>query len=189
MSPDRISKILFITYPDPGQSDIVLAITTALLTRLREPEETKLQVHIASWPELGSRVQELVNRLNSSAVSSPTLPRFHPIPTPITSEVGLRNYACITHPPGALGAVHGFKLAAGFLLGYSASDYIRTVNDCLTIIEEVKPCVVIVDPNFYPAVDAAELGGVKTVVLWANCVRDVVAHVQGLWRLTCIFGV
>lgn len=159
--------ILFLTSPEHGQSNVVLAVAEEFLHR------GEFEVHIASFKELSARVQAI----NDKAECAQDI-QFHPIAGPSLSEIVPRTTADIRHRPGLAGTHDACNIINISVLGWTPDEYILSYRSCLEILGDVRPVVVVADPLLHLGLDAARSVDSRIVILWPVPLKDVVATVQ-----------
>lgn len=181
-----MKTILFLANSEHGQTNIILALTHELILH---PD---IDIHIASFPALERRVNKLLhdnapryNAHNVASVSSRV--HFHPIRGPSNTDVFLRTgKRGAFHPPGATGAVLGFKSLIEDIWGWNEEEYVDVYNSCLEIVKDVKPDLVVVDFFFLQGRDAAHNMGHTAVLMNTTSLSHIVLglqkHSSPLWK-------
>ncbi|KGO71298.1 Major facilitator superfamily domain, general substrate transporter [Penicillium italicum] len=166
MSPPK-QRILFLTSPEHGQSNVALAVAEEFLHR------GEFEVHIASFKELSARVQAI----NDKAEYDKAI-HFHPIAGPSMSEIVTRTIPDICHRPGLAGTQDACKIINISVLGWKPDEYILSYWSCLGILRDVRPVVVVADPLLHLGLDAARSIDSRIVILWPVPLKDIVITVQ-----------
>ena len=182
----NMKTILFLANSEHGQTNIILALTHELILH---PD---IDIHIASFPALERRVHKLLhdnapryNAHNVASVSSRV--HFHPIRGPSNTEVFLRTgKRGAFHPPGATGAVLGFKSLIEDIWGWNEEEYVDVYNSCLETVKDVRPDLVVVDFFFLQGRDAAHNMGHTAVLMNTTSLSHIVLglqkHSSPLWK-------
>lgn len=165
-------NILMMTNSEYGQFNVHLAVAHELLLRL------DYVVHIASFPFLESKVEDLNHNVGKDATRPSGKAIFHTIDGPSLMQVGLQ----CTELTGILTRKKGYGVHAAVdtyknelpvvFTAWSPSDYLKIYDSCMRVIEEVKPDIIVLDWLFFPAVDACNVSKVKYCVLSPNSVLE-----------------
>ncbi|KAJ5766577.1 uncharacterized protein N7511_004193 [Penicillium nucicola] len=170
-----MQNILFITCPEHGQSNVILAVAEEFLQR------GEYEVHIASFQPLAARVRAINDQAEHDQVA-----HFHTIAGTSMSELVARSTPDICHKPGLAGTLDGCKKINASVLAWTPEEYLQSYRSCLEILKVVQPVVVIVDPLLHLGLDAARNAKMKIVVLWPVLLKDVVIMIQPklsiLWK-------
>ena len=159
-TPTKPSKrVLFLTNSEYGQAQTQLSVAYELLSH---PD---IEVHVASFEELGPRIPAL-NQLFHSQISRSTAGlsqrdkqiHFHLIDHPSLAKVLLSKNATtisyMSHPPGFWGALTSYPKSVIFLLGWEPEEYVAIARRCEDLIGEIGPDAVVVDSLFSQGTDA-----------------------------------
>ncbi|KAH8654648.1 hypothetical protein BGZ60DRAFT_331638, partial [Tricladium varicosporioides] len=165
--------ILFITCSDYGQANVMLSVASELL-------RSSFAVHIASTATLAPRVEQL----------SPHA-RFHLLPGDSMFESYLavgHGVEGIIHQPGIRGAVSSFTNVDRMMQHWMDGQYLALYENCVALLKDLAPNVVIVDPVCAPQIDACRSGmhKHKLVILSPMGLKDLLVPVQSwagvLWK-------
>ncbi|KAE8149115.1 hypothetical protein BDV25DRAFT_130633 [Aspergillus avenaceus] len=183
------TTILFLTYSELGQATIMLAVAHEFLLR------PSYDVHIGSFPSLEPTVSEANARAVSlaSASKSATFHRINGlsfIDTPISTRLSLDPFKI--HTSGFQGALNSYE--AIFHMSYpwtwTDPEYKTMVHDCATIIQKLRPHLVVLDPFFSQAVDACRMLEQRYVGLSPNTFKEHVVQpwLEDLWKHPAAFS-
>ncbi|WVQ81036.1 hypothetical protein IAT38_003143 [Cryptococcus sp. DSM 104549] len=195
-------KVLFLTLPEFGQANCQLATISAL----QEAHGDAIDIHLASFAVLGSRV--------------PTGVTFHPLVGTDTlssldasappgktgkSELGTKTmsvkgqqltrdggavvaYDKICHPPGIIGTYQVFQRLTPLMYPCSPEEYVASAQSAELVIAELKPDLTVLDCLFEAGHDAVIKQGVRFVRLSPNTVKEMAMQKQGLgvFRWPCL---
>jgi hypothetical protein len=174
MTPPTQS-IIFLTSPEHGQSNVILAVAEEFLQR------GEYEVHIASFQPLAARIQAINEQADYDQVA-----RFHIITGTCMSELVARKTSDICHKPGVGGTLDGCEKINMSVLAWTPAEYLESYRSCLEILKTVQPVVVVVDPLLHFGLDAVRSAQMKIVVLWPVPLKDVVIMIQPkfgiLWK-------
>lgn len=184
LSPYPKKTILHLTNSEYGQAQVHLAVAYAL-----SHSSSPFSIHIASFPALRPRLSDFGTTLSSLGPNGPL--HFHTLPGPSMSTTFFApsNVPLTMIPPGTHGVRHA--LAAGrqlHTLGAAPSgpEWMVLVEGALDVIKEVKPNLVLMDPLFYPGIDACKLLGQRFIELVPIAVGPCIAFNQpwgrGWWK-------
>jgi hypothetical protein len=171
-------RILFFTNSDYGQANVVLATAYSILQTAPEAE-----LHIASFRALESAVKKV-----SKAIT------FHPIDgisqfeACYRPEVGVQEAYDLT--PGVVNSARNILVIPGIMLPWSPDEYMSIYHDCVRILTQVKPDMVVVDPLFSPALTLCQERKIKEALNWIvlapNTIKDFAIPLQPrlamLWK-------
>ncbi|KAK1979027.1 diacylglycerol O-acyltransferase [Colletotrichum cereale] len=174
--------VLFICNSELGQAQIVLAVAATLL------REEKLRVHVASFPALKSRISQIndvFGQFNSIS--------FHALNGPSMTQGYFENFEDVSnmcHPCGIQGASHSYKMFPKIVAMYKDDQYRQVVESCRTCIRETRPGLVIVDAQFWAALDVCRNGSTPYFVITPSGLWGVIASIQPrgaiLWKYPVI---
>jgi UDP:flavonoid glycosyltransferase YjiC (YdhE family) len=136
--------VLFLTYPEYGQANTILALCAELLTH----NDTEL--HVSSFSKIQKRVERLQNRSENSSLSTIT---FHPLHGVPTYEDAVLTRLGRVHPPSSHDASI-YRQLDELINPLEPNDHIKVVNQLKATIIQTVPDVVVVDMAFSPGVDA-----------------------------------
>ncbi|GAQ06596.1 hypothetical protein ALT_3917 [Aspergillus lentulus] len=170
MDEGEKAKVLFLTNSELGQSSVCLAVAHEFLLR---PE---YDVHIASFPVLGPTVT-MMNARAKSLASAQQEATFHPLcglsmQDAYIQKVGNRRTFNI-HRVGLRGAMSAYKsVLINALAPWNGSEYMAVYFQCFSVLQDIQPVVVVVDPLFAPAIDACLKLKMPYLVLSPNTLKD-----------------
>ncbi|KAH8194087.1 hypothetical protein TruAng_011750 [Truncatella angustata] len=147
------AKVLFFTNSDSGQSNVVLAVIYDLL------RQNRVDVHIASWPALESRLKTLYQEVQDADPSRSISPiTFHNLASFPGFGVFLeknkdRRKADVPHPPGRLGAARISLLTVRALATWEPEEYLSLFDWAADLVKELGPALVVLDPFLIPIHD------------------------------------
>ncbi|MDI1490336.1 MAG: hypothetical protein OHK93_001536 [Ramalina farinacea] len=165
-------RVLFLTNSEYGQAQTQVSIAYELLSY---PD---IEVHIASFEELGPRIPALNKLFNSrhGKAAAGSIGRqgkqihFHLIDHPSLAKVlQFKNAGAVSnlsHPPGFWGALRSYPKTVNILLAWEPEEYIAIARRCEDLIGEIRPHAVVVDSLFSAGMDACRRvygGGGKDV--------------------------
>ncbi|KAF4556397.1 Hypothetical protein D9617_1g082740 [Elsinoe fawcettii] len=159
--------VLFLTSPEYGQANVVLAAAQELA---RSPEH---DIYIASFKPLRQRVEDI--NVRNERLAQPV--KFVQIPglsAGTTAQRQLGNTSKWVAPPGFMPAAKSYKGVEFLLMGDSPSEYIQTYNACLQIIKDVKPAAVVCDILLIAGHDAIRALKLDYVVISPCSGKEVV---------------
>ncbi|KAK0645433.1 hypothetical protein B0T16DRAFT_411164 [Cercophora newfieldiana] len=160
MSKSKSNDILFFTNSELGQASVILAVAEELVRH----ESADARIHLASFSPLRTAVPDGIT--------------FHCLPGLSMKQVfASRGMGFLPkHEPG-LQAVRGYSEAYSKVLApWDEAKYFPIFDSCCKLIEEVKPCLVVLDPLLGAAYDACVFLGQRHVILSPNTFKD---HVTG----------
>lgn len=116
-----------MTSSEYGQANPFLAITYELLQR------ANIDVHLASFSPLGSRVSDLQERTSQASKASGSSLTFHLIAgdSMLQSLSRTKTMQSFAHPPGMKGAVGFYETLPDFVAAWSGEEYIQCVDNCV----------------------------------------------------------
>ncbi|KAK1973705.1 diacylglycerol O-acyltransferase [Colletotrichum cereale] len=175
-------NVLFICNSEFGQAQIVLAVAAKLLM------EEKLRVHVASFPALKSRISGInddIGRLNSI--------RFHALSGPSMTQGYFEDFEDVSdmcHPCGIQGAAYSYQLFPKIVSMYKDNQYRQVVESCRNSILQVRPALIVVDAQFWAALDVCRNGSTPYFVITPSGLSGVIANIQPrgavLWKYPVI---
>lgn len=172
-------KLLFISNREHGAVNVHLAVSYEILT-----QKPDVEIHFVSFPSLQKHVEAISSRartLTPTGRVSPII--FHALPgSSITEAVAARfgssfQQAMIT-PPGVAGAIESYKRVAEFAASWPGEEHLKIYAAAASVIQEVDPALVVLDPIFIPGIEACKNLKVKRLMLSPNAARDVLVRHQ-----------
>jgi hypothetical protein len=158
------NSVLFLTCSEYGQANVVLAVTQELLAT------NEVDIHVASWPLLESRIQALTRQQSErKPVLEKNQIKFHAIPGLSMLDATLKNHNVskdsIPHKPGFAGGARFRELAPQVLACWTPEEHLAMVDWFEELAMTLKPALVVVDPFLSPAHDMVKKTNWKHVVL------------------------
>lgn len=166
-------SVLFITCSDYGQANVMLCVASELL-------QSSFVVHIASTATLAPRVAQLGPHAQFHLISGDSM--FE------TYLAAGHNIYEVTHRPGILGAVSSFTKVDRMMQNWMDGRYLALYGNCVALLKDLAPDVVIIDPLCAPEIDACRSGQhqQKLVILSPMGLKDLLVPVQPwggiLWK-------
>ncbi|KAF2819227.1 UDP-Glycosyltransferase/glycogen phosphorylase [Ophiobolus disseminans] len=167
------APILFLTNSELGQASVILAVA----------EEVALtpgsRVHVGSFSSLAGAIPDGI--------------KFHSLPGRSMKQVfassGLEFLP--KHRPGVVGTSGGFAKAYSVVLApWTASEYFSIFDACCQLLKDLEPSLVVLDPLFSPAYDAALSLNRRCLVLSPNTFKDHATGSQpglnSIFKLPCL---
>ena len=174
-------KILFLINEELGQANVCLSLLHSLLIR-SSPE-----IHLASWPNLQSRIQEISSDASLTTGHDLTV-TFHPLPC-LGMVKSVYRHVTDSIPGHGRGFINAFRVYSDLrvvLSPRSTKEYLEIYDRCVGIIEEVRPDLVVLEPLFAFGFDACKRLDQKYVVVAPNALKDVALFEQPrlamLWK-------
>jgi hypothetical protein len=161
-------RVLLMTSSEYGQANPFLAITYELLLR---PD---IDVHLASFSPLGSRVSDLQEWTSQVSKASGSSLTFHLIAgdSMLQSLSRTKTMQSFAHPPGMKGAIGFYESLPDFVVAWSGEEYIQCVDNCVEIIESVNPEVIVAEIAFSQAREACNSMSREYMVLSPNAALE-----------------
>ena len=157
------TKLLLVTLSEHGQANTFLALLQELRTR------RNIDVHVASYPELQKRVQEVVATQKLDIPNSVNT-IFHALPGSTYKEIYTRdvdpsvsNFINFAHPPTSR-SLQIYSNISTLVSIWSAEQFIDILNQVKSLIDEVSPDLIVVDFLFMPAREACRLSGRRWII-------------------------
>lgn len=170
MSP---TTILFLTNSELGQASVILAVAQEVVLA------SGSRVHLGSFPALAQSVPEDV--------------KFYCLPGRSMKQVFASNGEEFLpkHRPGLIGTSSGFAKAYSCVLApWNGSEYALIFDACRHLIQDLEPALVVLDPLFSPAYDAAISLNHRCLVLSPNTFKDHATGSQpglnSLYKVPCL---
>jgi len=182
MAPKRV---LVLCNSESGVANVFLATAHALL----ELEPT-VQIHIASFPALGSAVTATSASAVQSSSAGAAPFTFHELGFPCTSESMLAREPALWRLFGArpgFGNAHQYaQLVSWFFVPWDASTYVRVYRRVADLLAELRPDLALVDGLFGLGLTACREAGIPVMHVSPNSIKDVAGHAQphlaALWK-------
>jgi hypothetical protein len=163
-----------MTSSEYGQANPSLAITYELLQR------PNIDIHLASFSPLESRVRDLQKRTSkTSKVSGSTL-TFHLIAgdSMLQSIIRDKNMMSFAHRPGMNGAIGFYETVPDYVLAWTGEEYIQCVDNCVEVIKIVNPDVIIAEIAFSQAREACNSISREYMILSPNAALEYLSLSQ-----------
>lgn len=159
-------KVIFLTNSEPGASNINLAVCHELLSQL------SLEIHIISFPTLEESVSAVSHRIT-----------FHALPgLSLTQNFEQQSRSswsqAMASAPSISGAIKGYQAIKTFAAGWPAKEHLELYAATTTLIRDIDPKLVVLDPVFIPGVEAVRDLGAKHVILCPNPLKDMLRALQ-----------
>lgn len=170
----RNRTVLFVGNREDGLVNAQLATASALLAGFPD-----MEVHFASFPRLRSKVERV-----SAAASPPGSGRaivFHELAGVDFGGAALlqgKTLDAMPHAPGSAGIAQLTHDMQIWICPWSAKDYLDIFREVSRVIDEVDPAVVVLEPFFHPAVDAARGKNWLHAFISANTLVDSFVGMQ-----------
>jgi hypothetical protein len=170
-------RIMFLTSSEFGQANVILAVAYELLLR------QEYDVHIASFAPLEGRIHNLNVLLPQNATPA----TFHTIAGPSLSQcLEEKNEAIGPFPPGIMGALKTYRITLpAMATGWDITQYMVGYESCLETLRDVDPDLIIIEPGFFPGLDACTTLSRKYVVLSPNTFQEILRYRQPKFNLLC----
>ena len=197
--------VLFMTFAEAGQSNSIFALAFELLTH------PNVDVHVASFPVLRKRAEELSN-------SARVVERKHPSSVFTFQEIGGMSpreageskglsEATIPHPPLARTHDEGLNTLITLATGWNGKgttccfwftslsltkfilEYARVVDSCKNIIGAVNPGIILVDSPFSAACEACWSLNKNYIISCPMAPLDVARDLQPIWKVLFYYPV
>jgi len=165
-----------MTNSEYGQANPFLATTYELLQR------PNIDVHLASFSPLESRVRDLQERTSKVSKASNSTLKFHLIEGDSMLQALSRNKTMqsFAHPPGMKGTIGFYTSLPEFVIAWTGEEYIECVDHCIKIIEDVNPDAIAVELAFSQAREACNSMSREHILLSAVCALETFIQSQGL---------
>jgi 2-acylglycerol O-acyltransferase 1 len=149
-------SVLFLTNPENGQSNVVLAVAYELL------KSNNLNIHVASWPLLEPRLAKISAQVASENPSLKIQPiTFHCMPFKSIHTSYETNFnttlANIPHKPGWKD-LDKLRDDCPKVFTPEPEDHMESVRFCVELGEKIDPALILLDPICNPAHDMARYG-------------------------------
>lgn len=186
MSPKR--KLLFVTNRELGAAHVHFAVAYEILTQYPDVE-----VHFVSFPALEKHVRAVYAQASKFSPRAAELPPiiFHALPGSPITEIFVAHFNAgfhegASHPPGVTGAIQSYSRVATFATAWPGEEHLKLYAATASVIQDVNPALVVLDPVFIPGVEACRNLKIKHVILSPNAMKDVLAQQQPrgamLWK-------
>lgn len=159
--------VLFLTSPEYGQANVVLATAQELA------RSADYHVHLASFTALQRRVDD-INRRNTHLARPLTFVEIPGSSAGTTAQRQLGDTSQWAHPPGFVAAARSYKGVEYLLMGDSPREYMETYRACLQIMDDLKPAAVVCDILLIAAHDAIRARKLDYIVISPCSGKEVV---------------
>ena len=157
------TKLLLVTLSEHGQANTFLALLQELQSR------QNIDIHIASYSELNKRIQKVV-ATRKLDIPNGVNTIFHALSGSTYKETYTRDvdpsafdFTNFPHPPTSR-SLQAFGKMSSLVTLWSAEQFIDTMNQVKSLINEVSPDLIVVDFLFMPAREACRLSGRKWII-------------------------
>ena len=181
MSPAK-PRLLFMTNREHGAANVHLAVSYEIMMQ----HHHDVEVHFASFPSLEQHVQAISAKAWKASTTVTEAPPiiFHAFSGPsitetISEQFNNREFHLImTHPPGLSGALQSYESMSKFAAAWPGKDHLKLYNTAASIIRDISPTLVVLDPMFNPGIEACRNLNIKYVILSPNAMKDLLAQQQ-----------
>ncbi|KAI1420153.1 hypothetical protein F5Y12DRAFT_774407 [Xylaria sp. FL1777] len=148
----RNNTVLFLTNEEHGLSNVFVATAYALLD-----SHPDIKVHYASFSSMAKRLEKITQRAQQVSQSARSVV-YHELPDPsfmgTLGKMGL-GPTSILHSPGLAGVDTIVRYMPLLTSPWSGEEHMILFQKITDIIDEIDPSLVVLDPFFRPATDAA----------------------------------
>ncbi|KAK3294448.1 uncharacterized protein B0H64DRAFT_418347 [Chaetomium fimeti] len=181
-------RVLLLTNSEHGQANVFLATSYALLTL----EDEDVKVHFASFQPIQSFVSATSDHAQQDKPGARPIV-FHTIdgvdmvsawtrPEIAAEQEALKNRSIIP-------LVHDIRRTLMVLkvtLPWTGPEFVQIMQSVISIVDDVQPDVIAVDPCFSPALTALRHSKAKFTVLSPNTIKDFAIpyqpNAEALWK-------
>lgn len=177
--PGRNNTALFLSNSEHGLANVLLATSHALIV-----DHPDIKVSFVTFPKLAKDITT-INKFASQRNAAVQPITFYPLAGPsYTNALDLHDFQIrdVFQAPGIAGLSQFLRNLQIFLMPWSAPDYLSLYKEVLTLLSEIDPLIVAVDPIFGPGLDAVRANGRNHVIISPNALKDNFAIEQGLGR-------
>ncbi|KAH8801461.1 glycosyltransferase family 1 protein [Xylogone sp. PMI_703] len=170
--PGRSGTVLFLSNPEHGLSNVLLATSQALLT-----QHSDLEIHYASFKGF----ERDIKAINQFAITNSPLGLGYR--QALESQgIGVEE---AMNPPGLEGVKKFTEKLGQFLMPWEAPDFLALYHEIMDLIEKVDPAIIAVDQMFGPALNAVRTAHKERnyVVISPNALKDNFQDKQPLARM------
>ncbi|KAF4982993.1 hypothetical protein FZEAL_1494 [Fusarium zealandicum] len=165
----RNKTALFFVNKEHGLSNVHVATASALLEHYPD-----IDVHFASFSELASKLDR-VSRFSRKKTPEARDIIFHKLRgasyADAVHKAGKR-IDNIPHPPGAAGIGHLCRDIQTWIAPWTVQDHLALYGELVSLIDEIDPAVVVLDPLFRPGLDATRDKNRLHAIITPNTVLD-----------------
>lgn len=172
-------NILLLTNSEYGQANVMLAVVHELVL------QCEFDIHIASFPVLEQRINDVYATLTSKMVSSLT---FHALPgQSLIEAIASNGHDFGTgHRPVARGSIKSYDAIQDIVAPWDGPEYLKGYDRCLKLFETLDPVVVVVDPLYSQGLDACRRTSRRHIVLSPVSLKEITTSTQSrlafLWK-------
>ncbi|KAJ3543981.1 hypothetical protein NM208_g3289 [Fusarium decemcellulare] len=179
-------KILFFTNSDYGQANVILATVYELMR-----STSNIEIHIASFQRLRHAIEDTIGLAMDNAVGhAPARLIFHGLEgrsqfeAAIGPDVDL--FEAYDRPVTFFNAAHTILKIDGIMQPWSPEEFADLYQQTISVLDDVKPDLTVVEPLFTPALTACNHLGINWIVLSPNTIKDFAIPLQPrlapLWK-------
>ncbi|KAF7552237.1 hypothetical protein G7Z17_g4454 [Cylindrodendrum hubeiense] len=179
-------KILIFTNSDYGQANVILATAYELML-----SASNIEIHIASTQGLQRAVEDTTRLAATNAVgdASPrlvfrTLEGRSQFEASAGPDVDI--FEAYDRPVNFVNAAHTILTIDGIMLPWSPEEFTSLYRQSMSVWDDVKPDLTVVEPLFTPALTLCNHTGVNWIVLAPNTIKDFAIPLQPrlapLWK-------
>jgi hypothetical protein len=181
--PGRNNSVLFLSNAEHGLANVLLATSHAMLV-----EHNDIEVHYVSFRGLAQDVATISRfAVKHSPYAKPIT--YHTLQGPTygaaLNSVGHEVDETIGRP-GIAGIGKLCSDLQKYLMPWTGPEYLAIYQEISSILEEVDPAIVAVDPQFGPGLDAVRALGRNHAIVTPNALKDNFADKQPwgaiLWK-------
>jgi hypothetical protein len=143
-------KVLLFTNSEHGQANVFLATSHALL-------QLGAEVHFASFPAIENTVKALSKDIRFHAVDGVDMKTAYP-----RDEVARSGLEGKT--PGFWSMPAIFRICLRTVMPWSGPEYVDIYRSVISILQEVVPDIIAIDPAFSPAITACRHLGERFLI-------------------------
>jgi UDP:flavonoid glycosyltransferase YjiC (YdhE family) len=157
-------KVLLFTNSEHGQANIFLATSHALLQHGAE-------VHFASFPAIEASVRALSKDIRFHAVEGADMKTAYPREEVVKSGLEGKTPRFYSMPTV-------LRICLHTTMPWSGPEYVEIYRSVISILQEVVPDIIAIDPAFSPAITACRHMGERFLILAPNTIKDFAISYQ-----------
>ena len=137
----------------------------------------EFDIHLASFPELEQRVNDLLFAHTSKEASHLT---FHALPGQTLTKAMASHGEEFGTPrhAGVRGSIASYGKLPEIITPWDEYEYLRGYDYCLELLETLDPVVVVVDPVLTQGLDACRQTSRKHILLSPTSLKETAIHQQ-----------
>ncbi|KAG7287512.1 hypothetical protein NEMBOFW57_007024 [Staphylotrichum longicolle] len=185
-------RVLLLTNSEHGQANVFLATSYAFLTL----EDEDVEVHFASFTPIKSLVSLTSDHARQDRPGARPI-IFHAIdgldmvsawtrPEIVAEQASLQHCS----PIPLVDAIRRTLVLLKVTLPWTGPEFVQIMRYITSIVSDVQPHTIAVDPAFSPALTALRHINAKFIVLSPNTIKDFAMPLQpngeALWKYPCI---